>query len=198
MKTPARAWMACALLPLLTTGCAGMKARSRSHPLPVRIVVDLQRQDLARSSLLVFTFKAPAHAEEKGALATALCQELLLEKRLFRVAAQDTRSPWNRLGDGEEAQLRTALAEGEKQGFNYILAGEITDYVWGGMNRTRVGLKLRIIDVRTRITVFFAEHRLEKEPQEKSSPLTARLSAPADAPDLLLKQALGEIIDRLE
>lgn len=196
MKLATRTWLVLCLTPLLTTSCTSVKARS--HPVAPEVMVNLQRPDIERSSLLVFAFIDPDYAEGKGVLAASLCQELMLRERIFRVVALDSRTPWARLGDSEEARLRAAMAEGQKQGFDYIATGEISDFVWGEMNQTRVRLKLRIIDTRSRITVFFATHRLSEQPKDKSTPLNARLNAPASTPDLLLKQALDEMIAQLK
>ncbi len=175
------------------SACASGNSR-RSGP---DVFLDLQRGDLGTSSLLVFTFAEPAEAAGKGALAATACHELLLAARTFRVVALDARTPWERMGESEESRLLSVLAAGQRQGYDYVAVGEVTDFVYGGSGRARAGARLRIIDTRSRVTVFFAAQRLEEAGHDKSYPLDTRLGVPAPSPEQLLRQALDRILRRL-
>jgi hypothetical protein len=166
-------------------------------PKSLEVYVHLKQKSMSQSSLLVLNFREPTYAAGKGAEMARIGQELLLQAKKFRVVALRLDSAWDRMGKSDEDRLKLALTDAARGGYDYVLAGELEEFVYGQMGKSRVRIRLRIMAVNTLVTVFYAANMREEAAKDLSYPLDTRLSQPAVAPDRLARQLLREIIHEL-
>lgn len=179
----------------LWTGCATLAPRKTNPEL--RLFMAARKADFKGKSVLVFPFREPAYAAGKGQLAGRYCQEILIAGRGFRVVGQYLDSPWDRLGESEEARIMAAVREGAAKGFDVVLLGELTEYRFGSLNPSRVAVRLRLIDVATRVTRFFGENARQHAGKDPTYPLDTRLVQPAMPADQLARRVLAELLGTL-
>lgn len=161
------------------------------------VVLKQKRENFKTSSILVFNFKEPSFAEGKGQVVADLFHQALLKSKKFKVVSVNNRSEWFRLGRTEEEQLQYALKEGAEQKYDYILVGSIEDYYYGGLHKTRVRLKIRLLEVATNITVFLAENRKDEGGKDTSYPMDTRLSTPSRPTDAVAEKAVTELVKKI-
>lgn len=158
------------------------------------IYIDRKTDDFKESSLAIFNFKEPEYAPEVGREAARRAHALLLESGTFRMVRLHNRSPWTRMGDTEENRILNALEEGRGTGCDYILLGEVEDYVFGGIARARLSIRLRVIHHASRETVYYARSSVTDESREKSYPLDTRLAEKAKDMKVLTEKLLSRLI----
>jgi hypothetical protein len=176
----------------LLAGCASWGPR-RVNP-ELRLFLAAGKADFQGKTVLVFPFREPSYAAGKGQLAGRFCHELLIAGRNFRVVGQYLESPWDRLGESEEARLLAAVSEGAAKGFDVVLLGELTEYRFGQLTPSRVGVRLRLIEVATRVTRFFGENARQHAGKDPTYPLDTRLMEPAMPADQLARRVLAELL----
>jgi hypothetical protein len=159
-----------------------------------KVVVHLERKNLPQSSLLIFNFHEPLHAGGMGAYTAERFHVNLLETKKFQTVALYNDSPWNRLGKTEEERILFALEQGRDKKFDYILVGELTDFYDGMLNKSRLAVRVRIIDVRSQITVFLAENHGESQGKDPSYPMTTKLSQRSQSPKVLAEKIVKELV----
>jgi len=160
----------------------------------LNIIINLERKNLSKASLLIFNFREPAHAEGFGSYIAERFHVNLLQAKIFRVVGIHDASPWSRLGATEEDRLLNALDECREKNFDYIMVGEIRDFYEGGINQSRLSIKIRIIETSTKITIFLAEHSLTSTGKDPSYPMTTKLSKHSLPPKTLAEKLIEEII----
>ena len=164
----------------------------------LNIVVQLPRKNLAQSSLLVVNFREPPHAAGIGAYIAERFHMNLLQSKKFRVVGLFNNSPWSRLGNTEEERLLNALEECQKKKFDYLLVGELKDFYDGGINPSRVEIKIRVIEVQSKITIFLAENYKESQGKDPSYPMTTKLSKRSKHPKILAEKIIREFIHKID
>lgn len=164
---------------------------------PLNIPVHMERKNLDKASILVFNFHEPEHARGEGAYVAERFHLNLLKSKKFRVASLFNDSPWNRIATAEEERLMLALEEGRKQKFDYILVGRLIEFFDGGATSTRVQLKVRIIEVSSRTTIFLAEHGSQAKSKDPSYPIATKLSRRATHPRQLAEKLIKEVIRKI-
>lgn len=177
---------------LLFTGCF-LHEPNRN----LNVIIEHKKKDFRKASLLIFNFKEPVHAEGKGQIVSALFHKHLLKEKKFKVASVYNNSPWHRLGETEELRLRNAVKEGAAKQYEYILVGDITTWFYGGLNKTRVGLKIRLIDVKKGVTVFMAENSRDKKAKDPSYPLDTKLGKTSVRPEALADYVTWELVKKM-
>jgi hypothetical protein len=161
------------------------------------IYINLERKNFSQSSVLVFNFQEPSYAEGMGVEVAGLFHLTLLESKAFKIAGLVTRSTWNRIADTEETRIADAIEEGKSKNYDYILVGELVDFFYGGLNPTRVKLKVRLIEVNTRITVFLAEYSKQSNAADTSFPMNTQLSNKAEHPKQLTIEMAKALVKSL-
>ena len=181
------------LLVVLTIMGCGVLNRNKN----LDVALKLDREKLKQSSILIFNFKEPDYAEGSGVFAAEVFHTRLLESKKFKVVSLDTSSPWGRLGGTEEERLLALLEEGRDRSFDYILVGEVKDFFYGGMNTSRVKMRVRIIEVPTNTTIFLADNSKEAESTDLHRPMDTRLSEKAEDPKRLAEKIIREFIKKI-
>lgn len=178
------------LLIVMTAAACGTLNRNKN----LDIVLKLDREKLKQSSILIFNFREPSYAEGAGAYAAEVFHTRLLEAKKFKVVSLDTSSPWGRLGETAEERILTLLEDGKDRQFDYILVGELKEFYHGGINKTRVKMRVRILEVTTRTTVFLADNYKEDEGDASHYPMNPNLAKQAKSPKLLAEKIIKEFI----
>ncbi|MCX6582221.1 MAG: hypothetical protein NT166_18780 [Candidatus Aminicenantes bacterium] len=180
------------LIVILTAGCAALQPDKS-----LEVFLDLKRQNLGRSSILIFNFKEPSYAGDAGAQAAELFHSRLLKSKKFKVVGLVANSPWPRLGESEEDRILYLLDDKQSKNFDYILVGELKDFYYGGINSSRVKMKIRIINVKTRTTIFLAENARGDSGKDPHYPMNTRLTTKADSPQVLAEKIVMELIKKI-
>lgn len=180
------------LVVMIMVGCGVLNSNKN-----LNVVLKLEREKLKRSSILIFNFREPSHAEGTGIFAAEVFHTHLLESKKFKVVSLDTSSAWGRLGETAEERLITLLGEGRDRKFDYILVGELKEFYYGGMNTSRVKMRVRIIEVPTKTTIFLADNSKEAESKDFHRPMDTRLAKKAKDPKLLVEKIIKEFIRKI-
>ncbi len=162
-----------------------------------KIIIHLERDNLVDSSLLVLNFAEPHYARGKGVAVAEMVHEILLESKKFKVVTLDTSSFWSFIGDSEEDTLLEALKYPRAKEFDYVLLGELTDYYFGGLHPTRVYMKIRIMEVKTKTTIFMAAHGLQSKGKDPNYPMQTQLTQQSPNPINLADEIFRQIIKKL-
>ncbi|MCP4152674.1 MAG: hypothetical protein GY757_33370 [bacterium] len=171
------------------TACAVMPPKKN-----LRVIIKLNRENLKQSTLLIFNFKEPQHAQGKGLMLSELFHSAILRAKKFKVVAMNANSTWNRLAETEEERLLNALEEGKEKGFDYILVGDIKEFFFGAINKTRVRIKIRLIEVKTKTTVFLAENGKSAKSKDPNYPLNTKLAKYAKSPEAIAEKITKELV----
>ncbi len=163
----------------------------------VNVIMRSERKDLQKSSLLILNMIEPSYATGSGARTAEIFHSSLLKSKKFRIVGLCVDSPWVRVSDGEETRLMDAVEEARKRNFDYVLAGELTDYYYGGIQTSRVSIKIRVIEVATRITIFFAQYSRQNEAKDSSFPMNTKLSGTAQRPEKLVTEIVDAFIAKM-
>jgi len=180
------------LMVILMVGCAALQPEKT-----LEVFLDLNRKNLDRSSILIYNFKEPSYAVGAGAQTAELFHSRLLKSKKFKVVGLFTESPWPRLGESEEERILYLLDDEQAKNFNYILVGELKDFYYGGINISRVKMKIRIIDVKTRTTIFLAEDAKGDSGKDPHYPMNTRMTTKADSPQVLAEKIVMELIKKI-
>ena len=121
----------------------------------------------------------------------------LLDSKIFKIASLYTNSPWSRLGEAEEDRLLNALEEGQTKNFDYILVGHLKEFFPGGITKSRVKIRVRIIEVKTRTTIFLADNYKEHLGHDRTYPLNSRLTSTSTAPEALAEKIVKDFIKKM-
>jgi hypothetical protein len=180
------------LVLLLAAACAVAGKRN-----PVNVPVQIQRENLHKASILVLNFKEPDHAKGMGIFAAERFQVNLLQSKKFRVVSLYTSSHWERISDVEEERIINALQEPKARGYDYILLGELKAFYDGGINRSKAGLKVRIIETATQTTVFMAEQFKESTGKDRHYPMNIKLSTRGKHPKMLVELIIRDMLKEI-
>lgn len=180
------------LIVMITAGCGAL---NRNKDLDV--VLKLDREKLKQSSILIFNFKEPSYAEGAGAYAAEVFHTHLLKAKKFKVVSLDTLSPWGRMGNTEEERILALLEDGRDRKFDYILVGELKEFYYGGINKTRVQIRVRILEIATRATVFLADNYKEDEGDASHYPMNPNLAKQAKTPKIVAEKIIKEFINEI-
>jgi hypothetical protein len=176
---------------------AGISCASWGADKNLKISIHLDRKNLARSSILVFSFKEPGYAEGMGVQVAELFQSSLLKSKKFKVTALYGDSTWGRIHELEEKRLLYAMEAGQSQKYDYILVGELREFFQGGISPTRVSFKIRVIEVETRATIILAEYDKQSNAKDPTFPMDGQLSQKAIHPRQLAESMVNEMVKKL-
>lgn len=182
---------------LLTVISAGLWHGCSMDKNKLNVYIDLERKNLSRSSMLVLNFKEPLHASGLGAYTAERFHLHLLKSKKVKVVSLTTDSQWYRLGDTEEQQLAIALEEAGDKKYDYVLVGELKEVYDGGIMKSWVILKTRVMEVKTRTTILLAEHYKSNKSKETTFPMSAGLSKRAASPKLLVDAMAKALVKKL-
>jgi hypothetical protein len=81
--------------------------------------------------------------------------------------------------------------------FDYILVGELKEFYYGGINKTRVKIKVRIIEVQTQTTIFLADNYEEHIGKDPSYPMDTKLTNRSRDPKIVAERVVKELINKI-
>lgn len=177
---------------VLFTGCLPYKQANG-----LKIYIQQKEPGFSGKSILILNFKEPDYAITKGKLAARIFHETVLKSKIFYLVKLLNNSDWNEFGKTEEEMLKTAIRIGKKYKTDFILAGQITDYVFGGLNKTKVGIRVRIIEIKTGITYFMCAYVKSDIKMDVSPPFKTKITDLSDLPDALLYKMADDIVKKL-
>jgi len=163
----------------------------------VSVVVHLDRENIGEASVLIFNFKEPAHALNAGAVTAEMFHLELLKTKVFKVTALHSQSSWARIADTEEERLLAALQEAQAQSFDYILLGDLRSYIHGGLDKTAVEMKVRLIEVKSRTTIFLATGQSRHQGKDNTAAMATQLQNLSHPPQLLIQKLVRKFIREL-
>jgi hypothetical protein len=161
----------------------------------LNIVVHLERDNFTETSILIFNLDEPGHALGSGKKVAEMFHLGLLHYRAFKIVSLYSDSPWNRIADNEEERLMLALQEAREKDFDYILVGDLREFFYGAINPSRVSMKIRIIEVKSRATIFMATHYMEHLGRDPNYPLQTKFSKQSVEP-LKLAELMTDVFIR--
>jgi hypothetical protein len=163
----------------------------------MNVVVHLQRDNLPDSTILIFNLGEPGYAGGAGKKVAELFHLGFLHYRAFKVASLYSDSPWDRIADNEEERLMLALQEAKEKNFDYILVGDLREFFYGAINPSRVNMKVRVIEVESRATIFLANHYMEHQGRDPNYPMQTKFSKQSAEPVKLAELMVDMFIRKL-
>ncbi len=162
----------------------------------LEIIINHDKEDFYKSSILIFNFMAPDYNLESGKIASATAKNILLKEKIFKVISEDY-FDWDLAGKSEEEKIVKAMIKAKKAGYDYLMIGNVKDFIYGGLNKTKVRVKIRIIELKSRITVFMAENSLAQDYKEGEHPFNPKLSKESMKPQKLIYYVMKGIFSKL-
>lgn len=184
------------LLIFTMNNCRSLKGYNNAEK-GLNIYIQQGDYDFSRKSIMVLNFKEPDYAKTKGKHAGLVFHKHLLNSKKFYMVSLNNNSTWYQYGKTEEEKLQTAMKEGREQNVDFIFVGEIIDYVFGGLNKTKVRVKARVIEVKTGITFFMGEYTKTDLGKDISYPLSTKLTNTSDIPNKVMNKIAKKIIFKL-
>jgi len=183
------------LLSILLVSITGCLKYTQNKGL--NIYIQYKDAKFSGKSITVINFKEPNYARGKGKLAGTIFHENLLKSKIFYLVKLSNNSDWSKFGKTEEEMLKTAIDEGKNDKTDFILVGSINKYIFGGLNKTEVDIKVRIIEVKTGITYFMCEYSKSDLKKDVSHPFKTNITKSSDLPDKILYEMSEQIIKKL-
>lgn len=162
----------------------------------VNEIINFKRPNLGHCSVLILNFREPPHALGSGVKTAELFHQEILKMKKFKLAALQVNSQWDRLDETEEERLLRAMTEGEEKGLDYILLGDVREYYSGGLTDTRVRIRVRLIELATRTTVFLAENQ-ETFSSKDGGFMDASLAEKAAPAERAAARVVWELVKRI-
>jgi len=107
------------------------------------------------SKLTVLPFESPSYYPEIGMYTSKLFFQRLLEKKGFEVFFSQ-KTDWHERGRTWMGKTQWAVEEGRRSRSDYILIGSVDQYLVGYITSNRVIVTVRLIEVKTGETIYFA------------------------------------------
>ena len=123
--------------------CSGAKVKLPEH------IYKRPSDGLYRNTAVgVFRFSSPEYAPGSGYSAATMFYKELLERGFSNVAAEF---------DVQDIKLDKIMEIAEKKNYGLIITGKVSYYIYNELQESRVDEEIKVIDVLTRETVWYAE-----------------------------------------
>ncbi len=126
-------------------------------------------------NLLILGFSYPGYDPEIGKKVSQIFHQEILKKRKLKRVVLKENLLWTMEGDEEES-ISNALRISDKMGFDLVLLGWVDKIVYGKLTPFEITLRIRLISVKNKKTLFYAYKREVKESKDLSYPLDQKLS----------------------
>ncbi len=162
---------------------------SKPH-LQTNVTIKHNLEDIQASSIGIFDF---GHSSQLQGLGTSLAQittDYLLSKKFIRQIE---------LVEKRAGTVDQCIKIGSKMGYDLILVGYISDIFYGGISTSsKISISIRIIDVRTKVTLWHANGHMEGQQEELADYIffikeSKAAPFPSELGGLLVKELLNEI-----
>ena len=107
-------------------------------------------------TLMILPFESPSYFFEAGQFTAKLFYESLLEKEEFADIYYSQNADWYEKGITWHGRTERAIEEGRRAGVDYILIGSVDYYLVGHITTNRVTVTVRLIEVLSGETMYFA------------------------------------------
>jgi hypothetical protein len=130
-------------------------------------------------SLLILQFKTPFYDSKIGKTTAEIFHQELLRKNILKRATLDTQTEWVVKYKDDETSIKNALSIAKKRGFDLILLGWVDKIVYGKLTGTEIILKIRLIEIKSKKTIWYERDIKKTKAHDKSYPIESKLSEPA-------------------
>ena len=148
-------------------------------------------------SLLILQFKTPLYDSKIGKIAAEIFHQELLRKNILKKAVLDTQAEWVVKYRDDETSIKNALLIGEKRGFDFILLGWIDKIIYGKLTGTEIVLRVRVIEVKTKKTIWYERDIKKTKAHDKSFPIESKLSEPAPSIESSLRELSRSMVSSM-
>jgi TolB-like protein len=161
------------------------------------VYIKHNKPNYKNASIMVLNFKEPDYAKAKGNIAGIIFHKELLKSQKFHMVELFNNSTWYKYAKTEEEQIKIAIEKGKENKSDYIFIGNILEYIFGGLNKTRVKIRARVIECKTGITLFMCEYTKTNLGEDKSYPMSTKMTDFSTIPQILLIKMAKDIVDKL-
>jgi len=159
------------------------------HP-QTNVIIKHNLEDLQASSIGIFDFGHSAELKGLGSGFAQFTKDYLLSKKFIRLIE---------LVEKRAGTVDQCIKIGREMGYDLILVGYITEIFYGGIStNSKISISIRIIDVRTKVTLWYAKGYLEGQYEEPADYIffingSKAAPFPSELGGLLVKELLNEI-----
>ena len=171
--------------------CMFFKHHLQTYNRPfVNVIIKHNIEDIQASNIGIFDFGHSAGLKELGGSFAQFTKDYLLYKKSIRLIE---------LVGKKAGTIDECIKTGRKMGYDLILVGYITEMFYGGISaNSKISISLRIIDVRNKVTLWYAKGHMEGQYEEPVDYIffikeSKEAPPPHELGGLLVKEMLNEI-----
>jgi hypothetical protein len=156
----------------------------------INVITKHNLEDIQASSIGIFDFGHSAKIKGLGAGFAQFTKDYLLSKKFIRLIE---------LVNKRAGTVDQCIKISREMGYDLILVGHITEIFYGGINtNSKISISIRIIDVRTKVTLWYAKGYMEGQYEEPADYIffingSKAAPFPSELGGLLVKELLNEI-----
>lgn len=176
------------LVIIVFSGCAAFKSPVTGYDTPyVKIIIKPDVEKLRGSSIGVFDFSSSDQSQGLGRSIAQNTHKYLLKYKFMRLVELARICP---------AGIENAIEIGRSKGCDLILLGHVDEFLYGGLNtNSKVSISIRVIDVRTKVTLWYITGRMEGRYEEHSDYiLFTKDTREAPPPRILCAKVMRELL----
>ena len=146
------------------------------------------------SKLTVLPFECPDYYPEVGMYTAKLFFQRLLGKKEIKDIVFSQYTDWHERGESWVGKTALALEEGRKLNSDCILIGSIDYYLIGHITSNRVTVTVRLIEVKTGETIYFATGYGSGKPGKTFLTLDLKAGEPTPSATSVLYAVVDHIV----
>ncbi len=146
--------------------------------------------------LLVLRFISPGYDKSVGVEVAKIFHQEILRTGKLKMAKLREKIRWE-MSEDEESEIEYALRIANEKNFDLLLLGWIDKMVYGKLTPLEIVLRVRLLSVKDKKTLFYLYKREVKESKEREYPLETRLSVLTPPVEYVLRDMAKEIIEKM-
>jgi hypothetical protein len=158
--------------------------------LQTNVIIKHNLEDIQISSIGIFDFSYSSQLQGLGTSLAQITKDYLLSKKFIRQIE---------LVGKRAGTIDQCIKIGSKMGYDLILVGYISDIFYGGISTSsKISISIRIIDVKTKVTLWYAKGHMEGQHEEPVDHIfyvkeSKAAPFPSELGGLLVKELLNKI-----
>ncbi len=148
-------------------------------------------------SLLIMRFKTPNYDNRIGKLGAEIFHQEFLRKNVLKKVVLDNYTEWTVKYKDEESSIKNGIRIAEKKGYDLLLLGWVDKIVYGKLTGTEIILKIRLIEVKTKKTLWYERDYKRTKALDKSYPIETKLSEPAPSVESTMRGLAKKMVSNM-
>ncbi len=150
----------------------------------------------SNKTIVIFGFSSPSYAPQIGTTVSRIFHQELLKRQTIKKVVLKENTRWLMEGDEEES-IKNAINLANKMGFDLVLLGWVDKVVYGKLTNLEIILRIRVISIKDKKTLFYSYKREVKESKDLSYPLDAKLSLQTPYLEDVIREMANSLISKM-